>query len=85
MQDVAILYGLPVDGLPVMETDLTLNPTKWQTSMVDLLGWASIDIDREFANLSKVGQYSWVAATLAILYGYLCRASQKGIRIAKRN
>ncbi|KAM3339918.1 hypothetical protein P3S68_029788 [Capsicum galapagoense] len=32
-------------------------------------------------NLSKVRQYALGAATLAILYGYLCRASQKGIRV----
>ncbi|KAM3326766.1 hypothetical protein P3S67_001892 [Capsicum chacoense] len=95
LQDVAILYGLPVDGLPMMEIDLTLDPADWQTRMVDLLGWAPIDIDREFkggnkvkvmylhllTDLFKVGQYAWGAATLAILYRYLCRASQKGIRV----
>ncbi|KAM3319521.1 hypothetical protein P3S67_006721 [Capsicum chacoense] len=32
-------------------------------------------------DLSKVGQYAWGAATLAILYRYLCRASQKRIRV----
>ncbi|PHT69507.1 hypothetical protein T459_24611 [Capsicum annuum] len=142
-RDVAILYGLPVDGLPVTGIDLTLDPADWQTRMVDLLGWAPIDIDRGFqggrllmtslikhitnlrliidasseidvqqrvrlyllwiiggmlavdtsgnkvklmylhllTDLSKVGQYAWGAATLAILYRYLCHASQKGIRV----
>ncbi|KAM3340120.1 hypothetical protein P3S68_029990 [Capsicum galapagoense] len=32
-------------------------------------------------DLSKVDQYVWGAATLAILYQYLCHASQKGIRV----
>ncbi|KAM3326454.1 hypothetical protein P3S67_001580 [Capsicum chacoense] len=139
----AILYGLSVNGLPVTEIDLTLDPADWQTRMVDLLGWAPIDINREYqggrllmtslikhitnlplitnasseidvqqrvrlyllwiiggmlaidtsgnkvklmylhllTDLSKVGQYAWGAATLAILYRYLCRASQKRIRV----
>ncbi|KAF3669494.1 hypothetical protein FXO38_07558 [Capsicum annuum] len=38
-------------------------------------------LDAEFYDLSKVGQYAWGAATLAILYRYLCRTSQKGIRV----
>ncbi|KAF3655894.1 hypothetical protein FXO38_14459 [Capsicum annuum] len=33
------------------------------------------------ANLPKVCQYASGATTLAILYRYLCRASQKGIRV----
>ncbi|KAM3343945.1 hypothetical protein P3S68_026035 [Capsicum galapagoense] len=36
---------------------------------------------RLLADLSKVGQYAWGAVTLAILYRYLCRALQKGIRV----
>ncbi|KAM3378862.1 hypothetical protein P3S68_011275 [Capsicum galapagoense] len=115
--------------------DLNLDPTEWQQRMLDILGWAPVDIDREFqggrllmtslikhitnlllitdascevdiqqrvylyllwitsgnkvklmylnllADLSKVGQYAWGVATLAILYQYLCRTSQKGIRV----
>ncbi|KAF3678388.1 hypothetical protein FXO38_03270 [Capsicum annuum] len=48
LQDVAILYGLPADGLPVTGIDLTLDPVDWQTRMIDLFGWTPIDINRDF-------------------------------------
>ncbi|KAF3655621.1 hypothetical protein FXO37_15849 [Capsicum annuum] len=48
LQDVAILYGLPADGLPVTGIDLTLDPADWQTRMIDLFGWTPIDINRDF-------------------------------------
>ncbi|RYR12265.1 hypothetical protein Ahy_B04g069797 [Arachis hypogaea] len=78
LEDVAIILGLPTDGLPV--TGMTMSSFEaleadclHQFEVAPSVHWKYLPLLRDFGS---IGQYSWGSACLAHLYRALCRASR---------
>nr|XP_025678251.1 serine/threonine-protein phosphatase 7 long form homolog [Arachis hypogaea] len=82
LEDVALILGLPTDGLPV--TGMTMSSFEaieaeclLQFGVAprkeDCVHWKFLPLLRDFVS---IGQYSWGSACLAHLYRALCRASR---------
>ncbi|QHN80525.1 uncharacterized protein DS421_20g678960 [Arachis hypogaea] len=78
LEDVAIILGLPTDGLPV--TGMTMSSFEaleaeclHQFGVAPSVRWKFLPLLRDFGS---IGQYSWGSACLAHLYRALCRASR---------
>ncbi|KAM3306534.1 hypothetical protein P3S67_013404 [Capsicum chacoense] len=61
LQDVEVLYGLPMNGAPVLDTSGAYLKLMYLPMLEDV---------------NAIGSYSWDSATLAYLYHFLCKASQ---------
>ncbi|KAL0320482.1 UNVERIFIED_CONTAM: Serine/threonine-protein phosphatase 7 long form [Sesamum radiatum] len=91
LEDVQIIWALPIDGLPVTGLDIERSTEEWQIYCREYLGFSP---DEEafkgsrnmvpLLYLSKLEEintarnYSWGSAVLAFLYRELCHASLKG-------
>ncbi|RYQ89734.1 hypothetical protein Ahy_B09g096226 isoform A [Arachis hypogaea] len=80
LEDVALILGLPTDGLPVI--GMTMSSFEALDAECTILfgdksgagvHWKFLPLLRDFVS---IGQYSWGAACLAYLYRALCRASR---------
>ncbi|XP_057760822.1 protein MAIN-LIKE 1-like [Arachis stenosperma] len=78
LEDVALILGLPTDGLLVTGMTMSSFPALeaeclHQFGVAPSVHWKFLPLLRDFAS---IGQYSWGSACLAHLYRALCRASR---------
>ncbi|XP_060200661.1 protein MAIN-LIKE 2-like [Lycium barbarum] len=69
LQDVDVLYGIPVDGHPLVQRNVkNITKSTWQELMYNL------------TDLDAIGGKAWGAAALSYLYNCLCCASMANSR-----
>ncbi|KAK4392808.1 Serine/threonine-protein phosphatase 7 long form [Sesamum angolense] len=93
LQDVQVIWGLPIDGEPVSGTDLERTSVQWQEYCMQYIGFApeegalkgsrlgnlvSLLYLAKLEDIVAARNYSWGSAVLAFLYRELCNASEKG-------
>ncbi|KAL0434912.1 UNVERIFIED_CONTAM: Serine/threonine-protein phosphatase 7 long form [Sesamum radiatum] len=82
LEDVQIIWALPIDGLPVTGLDIERSTEEWQIYCREYLGFSpDEEAFKGSPNLEEINtarNYSWGSAVLAFLYRELCHASLKG-------
>ncbi|KAL0413524.1 UNVERIFIED_CONTAM: Serine/threonine-protein phosphatase 7 long form [Sesamum radiatum] len=73
LQDVQIIWALPIDGEPVTGLDLDRTTIEWQDYCLTIPF-----IFTKLEDIVEARNYSWGSAVLAFLYRELCNATNKG-------
>ncbi|KAL0282808.1 UNVERIFIED_CONTAM: Serine/threonine-protein phosphatase 7 long form [Sesamum angustifolium] len=93
LQDVQVIWGLPIDGEPVSGTDLERTSVQWQEYCMQYIvshqrgsvegftvagNLVSLLYLAKLEDIVAARNYSWGSVVLAFLYRELCNASEKG-------